>query len=289
VGKGEKLRVRRSAVELDIKRWSAWAPGLADGADWRAWSDGDKSIAGPIKPDVGFVERLLRRRLSPLNRMAFRVAANCLQGEDSRPLSIFCSRYGEFSRAFEILNNLASDEAVSPTTFSLSVHNTASSLFSIMQQDRAHSTALAGGEATLESAFLECWTLLQESALPSHSKATSALLVYCDQILPEMFLGRRETAVNDNVALALLLGLPQRNEVDAENSENNESSGLRLSWQPSRVNSQAAVDDSDSSVLRVIKLLLKGGAPIASDFGRLTWTWTCAGKEMKGAFHGAPA
>lgn len=284
--------MRRSAIELDIKRWSAWAPGLEDGADWRAWADGDKIISGPIKPDVGFVERLLRRRLSPLNRMAFRVAANCLEGEQSQPLSIFCSRYGEFSRAFEILNDLASDEAVSPTTFSLSVHNTASSLFSIMQQNRAHSTALAGGETTLESAFLECWMLLQEHAALQPDAPTSALMVYCDQTLPEMFLARPETAGNDNVAVAFLLRLPQRDAASAEHDEdgeNKQSPALNLSWRPSHDNPPGLAQDGVSSTLRLLRLLLKGGAPMVSNFGRLTWTWACAGKEMKEAFRGAPA
>lgn len=261
------LRVRRNAIELEIKRWSAWAPGLEDTSSWRAWAAGAKTISGPIDPDVRFVERLLRRRLSPLNRMAFKVAADCEGDEDPRPLSVFCSRYGEFERAYEILNNLAKDEPVSPTTFSLSVHNTASSLYSIMRQDTAHSTALAAGEASLESGFLECWTLLKEGA------ANSVLLVYCDQVLPEMFADQ-ETNVRDSAALALLLRLPK---------ENAETSKLGLSWSPSRAwradraERSRPTKGTDSSALRVLKLLLKGGAPIASDFGRLTWSWKCDG------------
>jgi len=101
-GWGRKLRERRSSIKLEIKRWSAWAPGLEDFTSWREWTDGAKRISGPIKPDVSFVDRLLRRRLSPLYRMAFKAASDSLAGQEARPLSIFCSHYGEFSRAFEI-------------------------------------------------------------------------------------------------------------------------------------------------------------------------------------------
>jgi len=249
-----------NSIELEVVRWSAWAPGLEDVPSWRAWAEGTKCISGEIKPDVRFVERLLRRRLSPLNRMAFKVAADCLAGDEASPLSVFCSRYGEFSRAFEILNNLTREEPASPMTFSLSVHNTVSSLFSIMRQDTSHSTALAAGEASLEAGFLECWSLLKEGT------AATALLVYCDQILPEMF-SSQETTVNDNAALAFLLRLPEKKNASA----------LGLSWCPSIEKNAEAVRAADNSALRVLRLLLTGGEPIASDFGRLTWEWKCDG------------
>ncbi|MBT4428776.1 MAG: 3-oxoacyl-ACP synthase [Rhodospirillaceae bacterium] len=252
-----------NSVELEVMRWSAWAPGLEDAPSWRAWAGGTKCISGEIKPDVRFVERLLRRRLSPLNRMAFRVAADCLEGDETHPHSVFCSRYGEFSRAFEILNNLVGEEPVSPMTFSLSVHNTASSLFSIMRQDTSHSTALAAGEASLEAGFLECWTLLKERVAPT------ALLVYCDQTLPEMF-STQENSVCDNAALAFLLRLP----------EVEESQALSLSWCSSRNNPSGVMRAADNSALRVLKLLLTGGEPIASNFGRLTWEWKCDGAAV---------
>lgn len=189
--------------------------------------------------------------------MAFRVATDCLEGEDARPISVFCSRYGEFSRAFEILSDLARDEPVSPMAFSLSVHNTASSLFSIMREDTSHSTALAAGEATLEAGFLECWSLLQEDT------AQTALLVYSDQVLPELYADQ-ETTVSDSAALAFLLRLPGGKQ---------QAPALGLSWRSNR-GAKAAVENS---ALRVLRLLLKGGDPIVLDTGRLTWTWSWHG------------
>src|SRR3546814_20596720 len=82
--------------------------------------------------------------------------------EGETPFCIFCSRYGEYARAFEILNSMAEGEPVSTNAFSLSVHNTVSSLFSIARGDSTHSTALAAGPATLEEGFLEASGLRSE-------------------------------------------------------------------------------------------------------------------------------
>lgn len=202
--------------------------------------------------------------------MAFRVAADCLDGEKSKPVSVFCSRYGEIARAVEILTDITNDEPVSPMTFSLSVHNTASSLFSIMRQDRTHSTTLASGEATLEAGFLECWTLLREQAAPT------ALLVCSDDVLPEVYSDQK-TNVTEPAALALLLGLP-----DGSDEAPDEASAIGLSWRASESQDISSPGCSspgcaENAMLGVLRLLLAGGDPIEIDSGRLRWTWSCHG------------
>ena len=87
----------RSPVSLNVARWAAWAPGITDRAGWLAWARGDTPISGPVDPDVKFVAPMMRRRLSGLSRMAFRVAADCVDGTDENPGFVFCSRYGEYA------------------------------------------------------------------------------------------------------------------------------------------------------------------------------------------------
>jgi len=193
--------------------------------------------------------------------MVFKVAAECLEAEDISPVVVFCSRYGEFLKAFEMLENLAKDEPISPMTFSLSVHNTAISLLSIMRQDNSHATALAGGDATLETGFVESWALLKERA------ASSVLLIYCDHVLPEIYSGQT-TNVDQNVALAFLFQLPE---------ERKENIRLGLSWSKGKSDDYQARMKIDRSPLRVLKLLLTGGEPINSQFGRIMWAWKCYG------------
>ena len=249
--------VQDNSVNLAVAQWSAWAPGLADHASWRDWAMGKRAIEGEGDPDVSFVKPLLRRRLSSLNRMAFHVAWRCLP-EGTPPICIFCSRYGEYARAFEILTCLATEEPISPNTFSLSVHNTTSSLFSIMRQDRTHSTSVAAGAATLETGFLEAQSLLTETP------EASALLVYYDEPLPALYEGHA-AAIQVSAALGLLLRLP-RPDAPAETT-------LRLSWQASGDNERQE-KAAAHPVLRLARLLTEAGSEDKLDDGRLAWTWS---------------
>jgi hypothetical protein len=246
-----------SNIGLAVARWAAWAPGLPDRESWQAWATGRRDIAGPVDPDVSFVKPLLRRRLSPLNRMAFHVAAACLP-EDETPLCVFCSRFGEYARAFEILTAMETGEAVSPNAFSLSVHNTVSSLFSISRSDRQHSTAIAAGGATLEAGFLEARALLADAP------TGSVLLVYYDEPLPS-FYAEKVDAIQVSAAVALLLKLPERAAAG--------DLRLQLSWAPSPVQRHSPSAASHPA-LRLAKLLTGAEAVGRIDDGRLAWTWS---------------
>lgn len=248
------------STELAVSCWSAWAPGLPDRASWDAWASGEREISGAVDPDVSFVRPLLRRRLSPLNRMAFHVATACLSGDQS-PFCVFCSRYGEYARAFEILNSMAEGEPVSPNAFSLSVHNTVSSLFSISRQDRTHSTAIAAGEATLEAGFLEACGLLAEAP------EASALLVYYDEPLPAFYADQADAvdAIEVSAALALLLRRPQ--------PSSPQETTLRLNWRARR-EAEARGSTPVNPALRLARLLTEAETESEFSDGRLTWTWS---------------
>lgn len=97
---------------LPLLRAAAWFgeeppdPLLAPGSDGfldLAWGE----------PDVGFVDRQLRRRLSPLARACFHCAHRVAPAGDAR--MVFASRHGEADRTLAILNDLALEAEVSPT------------------------------------------------------------------------------------------------------------------------------------------------------------------------------
>ncbi len=247
----------RQQITLAVCRWAAWAPGVADTPSWHAWAEGVKSINGPVAPDVQFVAPMMRRRLSGLSRMVFRVAVDCLADEEDSVAYVFCSRYGEYNRSYGILTDLANGEPASAAAFSNSVHNTSASLFAIEMHDTSQSTAVAGGEATLETAFVEAWSLLSDGIAPA------VLVVYHDEPLPELYRGQPTTVFN-NAAFAMLLRLPdpRRDAID-----------LRLSWDPHEENPAEPCTASDPA-LQVLGLLLKGGDPVVLDTQRLVWTWS---------------
>jgi hypothetical protein len=71
-------------------------------------------------------------------------------------------------------------EEISPTAFSLSVHNAIAGLFSIVYGNTAEMTVLASGEDGIGSAFLEALGLLQEGA-------ADVLIVFYDEPLPDFY------------------------------------------------------------------------------------------------------
>jgi len=244
-------------ITLAVCRWSAWAPGVTDTASWHGWAAGEKIISGPVAPDVKFVAPMARRRLSALSRMVFRTAVDCLADEEEATAYVFCSRYGEFNRSYGILSGLAKGETVSAAAFSNSVHNTSASLFAIEKRDHSQSTAIAGGEATLEAGFMEAWCLL------SDEMASKVLLVYHDEPLPALYRGQPTTVIN-SAAFAMLLRLPEPGQ---------EAIDLRLSW-CAREEKPAAPCTASDPALQVLRLLLKGGDPVVHDAERLVWTWS---------------
>jgi hypothetical protein len=204
------------------------------------------------------VAPLQRRRLSEVTRMAFAVAAECLDEGEPTPGFVFCSRYGEYAESFESLQQIVRSEPISPAAFSMSVHNTAASQFAMHRKDRAPCSALAAGESTLETGFIEAFAQIGERGRP-------VMLVYHDQPLPGLYR-EQPTTVRSSLALALLLERP---------AASGEGRRLRLEWRSSEKRQAAA--GGGNSICAVIRLLEAGGAPVVQDTGRLVWTWSGQG------------
>jgi hypothetical protein len=230
---------------------------VTDEAAWHSWAEGKTAINGPVAPDVQFVAPLARRRLSGLSRMVFRTAVDCLTGEEGPVSYVFCSRWGEYNRSFGILTGLANGEPASAAAFANSVHNASASLFAIEKQDHSQSTALAGGAATLEAGFIESWSQLSDHL------ASTVLLIYHDEPLPELYRGQPST-VRNSAAFAMLLRLPQPGRAAID---------LRLSWGAQEEIPAAPCTASDPA-LQVLGLLLKGGDPVVLNTERLVWSWS---------------
>jgi hypothetical protein len=148
------------------------------------------------QPDVGFLPALQRRRLSRLARMLFHVAWPIAETQPALPL-VFASRHGETPRTLALLTDLAHDEPLSPTQFSLSVHNAIIGQWSILRGDSSEMTALAAEGDGLEQAMLEASTLLGEGA-------PAVLLVIAEEAAPALYAPYIDD-VPFPYALALLL------------------------------------------------------------------------------------
>lgn len=184
-----------------IARWQAWAPGVSGTAAWRAWLPAGACPDPEAQPDVSYLPSLLRRRLDRGGRMALSTAWPCTEGLPSVQ-SVFASRHGALNRTLELLGNLAGHESLSPTTFSLSVHNSTVGLFSIARGDRGAATAMAAGSDSLNMALLEGANLISEGA-------EHVLVCYSDDVTPPPYSSFPvEDASHRPFAVSLLLTPP---------------------------------------------------------------------------------
>ncbi|OAJ57528.1 hypothetical protein A6V36_04365 [Paraburkholderia ginsengiterrae] len=140
---------------IPVARWSSW-PAAASAA-----------------PDIGFIEPIVRRRLSTLSKVALKVAHDCVARDEVRV--VFASRHGELRRTTDILRSLSAGEPVSPTAFSLSVLNAMTGVFGIARGDRSAASAVSAGAETLGYALLEAHA--QYATQPD----APVLLVYADE------------------------------------------------------------------------------------------------------------
>jgi hypothetical protein len=168
---------------------------------WSAWARGDRHIdpAGAL-PSLDSVPPMQRRRFSDLSRQALWAAFDCARGISVQ--TVFASPHGELNRTQSLLTSLAHDEPLSPAAFSVSVHNTASGLYSIASGDRSPSTAIAAGADTLPLAVVEAAGTLRQ--------VEQVMVVFADEPLPPPYGPAGSTPP---VALALLLGRPNADAV----------------------------------------------------------------------------
>ncbi|MEY2840859.1 MAG: hypothetical protein RJB60_3158, partial [Pseudomonadota bacterium] len=52
---------------------------------------------------------------------------------------VFASRYGDATRSLAMLGDLVNQQALSPSSFALSVHNAVAAIYSIARGDKGHS------------------------------------------------------------------------------------------------------------------------------------------------------
>lgn len=142
-------------ADFILDTWCAWAPAL-DTRDDRLVETGEISVSGSVP-------KLLHRRLSPLAKAVFRIAESCLGQTKTLPV-VFSSAHGEICKSLEMLKTIQAGEEISPTAFSLSVHNAIAGLFSIAFNNSEEITVIAPCQEGIAAAFIEALGMLQEGA-----------------------------------------------------------------------------------------------------------------------------
>ena len=131
-----------------------WALGYAH------WQQNNESFPDFV-PKLAFLAPLKRRRLSDSARLIFEAAWNLVEEKTNLPV-VYASANSEINRNFSLWHALLTEGDVSPTSFSLSVHNALIGQWSELRQVKAETTALVANKDNLEIALLEAYLLLRE-------------------------------------------------------------------------------------------------------------------------------
>jgi hypothetical protein len=145
-----------------VQRWSAWSSGREDADAWRSWCADPVALVAGGCPEARFLPPLIRRRCSPLGRIALTTAFTCCGDEElDRCSTVFASRHGNINESIDLLERLAQQQPLSPTAFSHTVHNAQAALFSLAARNVHTSNSVAAQADTFGCAWLEALALLE--------------------------------------------------------------------------------------------------------------------------------
>ncbi|WP_421157580.1 beta-ketoacyl synthase chain length factor [Aeromonas dhakensis] len=150
-------------LSFSLQESQALSPGLVDEAAWQAWAQHGLWPVEPPFPATPLLPMMMARRLSQGSRLAVQVGLSLL-ARHQVDSAIFVSRHGELARSMTLLQALADGQALSPTDFSMSVHNTAAGLCSIQGKAAIPMSSLAAGENSLMAGLTEAVGALQAGA-----------------------------------------------------------------------------------------------------------------------------
>lgn len=256
-----------SPLTITIKAWSAWAPGVQTPEDWEQWAQGQKTIGGETPPDVKTIPAMLRRRLSPLGKMALATAMPLLENVTSGVPSVLVSRHGDLNRTVKLLTDLADREDLSPTHFSLSVHNAIGGLLSITRKDTSSMTALACGFDDISTALLEAQAILTEQ------DCEQVLCLIYDEPVPEVYRQQQAITPSYPYATAFLLGTPVEPRATSKPGESTPNHGITVELELCRADTSAPAADADApqpQALSLLRWLLSGSRPSSLTSSSLT-------------------
>lgn len=181
-------------LNFTLLHWVLWQSEAI--AEIDCWPDGEILPCNNGRSDVGFLPPMQSRRLSPLATAACAVDWRCRQVCGNMP-AVYYSKHGENQYYFDMMQGLAAGEGVSPSRFSLSVHNAIAGLCSYHSASHLPYVVLAGGTEGVFAAFLELGGLLME--------APKALLVCYEQALPLVYQAYQDNS-KATWAVAMALG-----------------------------------------------------------------------------------
>jgi Beta-ketoacyl synthase, N-terminal domain len=245
-----------NTLAITFSAWNAWQQSQDAPEQWARYGSNHTSSTTDSLPKAQRIPPMLRRRLGSLGKAAIASAEDTISDIPVFMPTVFCSQHGDLHRTLSLLESLAENEPLSPTHFSLSVHNAIAGIYSIARKDPSPTSAICCSVDDVSAALLETQMILNEQ------QCQYALCVVHDEPLPE-FYGCPNRPASSYAASFLLT------------SEPNESSltlGLSLSKNDSS-HSDSLSTQSPSAVEMVNFLNQKNQDSQAFPSREKIWTW----------------
>ncbi|EKO1146281.1 beta-ketoacyl synthase chain length factor [Escherichia coli] len=153
---------------------------LSETLQWQEWSRQPQAI-DPTAPLAKLSElpMMTARRLSSGSKLAVECGLAMLRSHQPGAV-LYTSRHGELERNYRIVHALATEQALSPTDFALSVHNSSVGNLTIAAKQPIVSSSLSAGRDTFQQGLCEVLSLLQAGY-------QRVLMVDFDGFLPEFY------------------------------------------------------------------------------------------------------
>ncbi|MDX7987025.1 beta-ketoacyl synthase chain length factor [Xenorhabdus sp. 12] len=168
-------------LTLDIIDWQAIAPGISTPEEWAEWSATSPATIDKSRPLAKCTQlpMMTARRLSSGSRLAVDCGLSILRRQQVDAI-VYTSRHGELERNYQILQNLAQAESVSPTNFAMSVHNSSVGNLTIVAKAPLVSSSVSAGVDSFQQGLFEVLALF-------HAGHKKVLIVDFDGEIPHFY------------------------------------------------------------------------------------------------------
>lgn len=134
--------------------------------------------------DLSQIPMMMRRKLSPVGKIALSTLLQCYDGDDVK--LTYASRYGELERVVKLIKQEHEENEISPIGFSFSVHNSTIGLFSLMNKIHSPYNSISAGENSfclglLDAAMNKVKTLFCYAESVDRFESISMLIDYDGQ------------------------------------------------------------------------------------------------------------
>ena len=145
------------------------------------------------------VPLMLKRRLGTLGKAILPVYYTCAANCTNKPL-VFSSNHGNIHLTYGLLKAMIEDDELSPTAFSLSVHNAIAGIISIIDENKNDIVAIAPGENGVLPALIEAIAIFNRQ--PDINEIG---IIFYDTFLPAFYLQHSDYQSNYSVFAACTL------------------------------------------------------------------------------------